>query len=134
MEKVLVNISWSGDNFCASSEVGGIVAVTAKDFETLKVEFDEAFKFHIEGCIEDGDNIPSYIAENKYEYEYFWEVSALLHKLDGLVTREALAKVSGMNPKQLSHYICGEKKPRPQSRDKILKGIKKLGEEFLSVV
>ena len=53
---------------------------------------------------------------------------------DGILTRAALAKVTGINQRQLGHYAQGIRTPRPQQREKIIQGFHKLGQEFLSVV
>jgi len=72
MKKIKVSISWSGDNYCANAQgdyLNGIIAATHKTLEGVKQEFQSALQFHIEGCLEDGDKLPEWLAGNNYELE-----------------------------------------------------------------
>jgi len=84
--------------------------------------------------LEDGDNLPEWITENDYEFEYVTEVSALLHSLDGILTRSAIARVSGINERQIGHYASGHRTPRSQQREKIINGIHKISKELAMVM
>jgi predicted RNase H-like HicB family nuclease len=73
------------------------------------------------------------ILKSEYELVFEFDIKALLKHIDGTVTKKALAKASGINPTQLTQYSSGLKKPRREQRDKIIKGLHKLGQELLSV-
>jgi hypothetical protein len=45
----------------------------------------------------------------------------------------AISRVSGINQHQLSHYANGIKKPRPEQRRRIVKGLHKMGRELIAV-
>jgi predicted RNase H-like HicB family nuclease len=77
-------------------------------------------------------NIPE-ILQGEYELVFEFDVEALLKYIDGTVTKTALAKASGINATQLTHYSSGLKKPRKEQRDKIIAGLHKLGNDLLSV-
>ena len=131
---VKVLISWSGDNYAATcADVNGAVIVTAKTQEEVKKEFESAFKFHIEGSVADGDDIPEAIRKGECRFDYELHVSAILHDLDGLVTRAALSRVTGINEKQLGHYLSGFRHPRPTQREKIIAGVHELGRRLIAV-
>lgn len=135
MEKIKVSISWSGDNYAAGTgEINGVVLTTNKTLEGVKEAFKEALEFHIEGSVADCDELPGYITSGNYELDFELNVSALLHKLDGIVTRAALARVTGIDQRQLGHYIQGRREPRPKTRGKIIDGLHQLGKELISVV
>lgn len=134
MEKINVNISWSGDNYCAGIEFMGAVVVTNKLLTKLYTDIETAFKFHIEGCLADGDLVPEAIAEGLYEFEYSYEVSALLHRFDGILSRAAIARATGINERQIAHYAAGLHSPRPNQRKRIVDGIHNIGKELISVV
>jgi len=61
METIIVNVSWIGKNFNASlsDNVPGAVVITDKTFDGLKKAVASTLKFHIEGMIEDGDEVPT---------------------------------------------------------------------------
>lgn len=136
MKQIKVNIGWEDKNYsaiCDDKDINGIVVDTHKDLDILKSSFAEALKFHIEGCVEDGDHLPEYLIQGHYELVFNLEVSALLHKFDGILTRSALSRVTGINERQLGHYMSGYRKPRPNKREQILKGIRSIGRELVSV-
>lgn len=132
MEKIKVKITWL-DNYGAYSEVVPGCVATNDSFEGVKESYKEALEFHLEGMLEDGEDIPE-VLQNEFELEYETDTQALLKLLDGKVTRAALARVTGINERQLGHYITGRVTPRPNNREKVLEGIHKLGEELLSVM
>ena len=73
------------------------------------------------------------ILQGEYELIFEFDIEALLKYIDGTVTKRALAKASGINPVQLSHYSSGLKKPRKKQREKIITGLHKLGRELLAL-
>jgi predicted RNase H-like HicB family nuclease len=137
MEKINESDGWSGKNYCAGvqgSDLNGVVAVTHKTLEGVKKDFESALKFHIEGCIQDGDILPEWLVSGQYELDYILEASALLHSLDGILTRSTIARVSGINEKQIGHYASGHRIPRPQQRENIIQGIHTVSRELASVM
>lgn len=137
MEKVNVKISWSGNNYCATASgeiVNGCIVTTNKTLDGVKEAFKEALEFHVEGSINDGDILPDWLAKGEYELNFEFDVSALLHSLDGIITRAAISRATGINERQLGHYASGFRNPRPQQRDRIINGIHSIGKELTSVV
>jgi predicted RNase H-like HicB family nuclease len=137
MEKINVTIDWSGNNYTAFAQedkLNGVVAATHKTLEGVKTEFESALQFHVKGCMEDGDVLPKWISSGNYELNYELEIPALLHSLDGVLTRSAIARVSGINAKLIGHYASGYRKPRPRQRKKIIDGIHEISRELASVV
>ena len=97
-----------------------------------KADAKTALDFYIECLSKTNRAIPE-ILQGEYELVYQFDVEALLKYIDGTVTKTALAKASGINATQLSHYSSGLKKPRKEQRDKIIAGLHKLGRDLLSV-
>lgn len=136
MKKIKVSIAWEEKNYsavCEDKDINGIVVVTDKNIDNLKDSVKEALSLHIQGCIEDGDDLPQYLVDGNYELEFDFLISALLHKYDKILTRSALSRVTGINEKQLGHYMSGYRKPRPDKREQILAGIRSIGRELASV-
>ena len=129
-------ISWSGNNYCVTNgpEIEGCIVVTDKSFDKVKNEFQKALEFHIEGMIADGDTMPEWLRNGDYSIVYELETSALLRRCERFTSIAAISRASGINERQLSHYANGLKKPRPEQRKRIIDGLHKIGEEFLSVV
>ena len=132
--KIQVHIDWTETNYSAPTEgpeVGGVVVDTHTNLNALLESFKETMDFHI-GGLSQGD-APDWLLTGDYEFEYNYTTAALLHKFEGILTRSALSKVTGINQRQLGHYATGHRKPRPAQRKKIVEGIRRIGEEFLSV-
>ncbi len=135
MEKIKVIVAWEEHNYSAVCDsVNGLVIDTNKDLEKLKKSFKEGFDFHIKSSLEDGDELPDFIKQDNYELGFQLEVSALLQSLSGVLTRSALARVTGINEKQLGHYMSGHRKPRADKRRKIIDGIHQIGARLTAVV
>ncbi len=135
MEKIKVIVAWEEHNYSAVCDsVNGLVIDTNKDLEKLKKSFRTGFDFHIKSSLEDGDELPDFIKQGNYELEFDLQVSALLHSLDGVLTRSALARTTGINEKQLGHYMSGYRKPRADKRRRIVEGIHKIGKQLTAVV
>ncbi|MDR0824606.1 MAG: CopG family transcriptional regulator [Prevotella sp.] len=134
MEKINVLISWSGDNYSATvsgEKVNGCIIVTNKTLDGVKKDFNEALEFHIEGCVKDGDEVAEWLQNHSYELNFDFDTLALLHSLDGVLTRAALSRATGINEKQLGHYASGHRKPRPNQREKIINGIHAISKELV---
>lgn len=85
--------------------------------------------------IEDGDDVPEWLAKGEYELVYnLVDVATMLRAFEPFVSLAAISRASGINQHQLSHYATRIKKPRPQQRERIVSGIHKIGQELLSVV
>ena len=135
MEQLNVYVSWSGKSYCAciqGDEINGIVAIASKTLSGLKKNVQDSIEFHIEGCLKDGDNLPEWVASGQYELNYILEASALLHSLDGIITRSAISRVTGINPKVIGHYASGYRNPRPKQKEKIINGIQAISRELAS--
>ena len=132
MQTITVNIDWEDNYGAYSEEVSGCVA-TNKTLEGVKLAYIEALEFHLEGLHKDGDGIPA-VMKGKYRLDFILNVRALLHYFEGVLTRSALSRVTGINERQLGHYITGHRKPRPEQRKKIVEGIHRIGREIDSVV
>ena len=137
MEKVKVDVAWCDKNFGASlgENVPGAIVITAKTFAELQKEVKDSLNFHVEGMLKDGDDVPQWLVDGDYEFEYnFVDVATLLRAYEPFVSLAAISRSSGINQHLLSHYANGIKKPRPQQRSRIVQGIHNIGKELLSVI
>ena len=138
MEKIKVLLGWSGQNYSACTEdydlLCGVVIATGKTYNDLKRNFESALEFHIEGCLNGGDKLPDWLVNGEYEIAYNHTVAALLHSLDGILTRSAISRATGINQKQIGHYASGVRNPRPEKRRQIVEGIHQISRELASVM
>lgn len=136
-ETIKVFVEWADRNFSASlgDNVPGAVVIAAKDIIELKKEVVETLRFHVEGMLADGDEVPQWLADGDYELEYdYVSAAALIHACEPYATIAALSRATGINQRQLSHYANGLRNPRPEQRRRIVEGLHSIGRELLSVV
>lgn len=137
MEQIKVTVDWCGKNYASyisDPRIYGVVLSTGKTFEKLKQETEEGLKFHLEGCIADGDPIPESIKKGEYELVYEKRISAILHEAQQYTTLAALSRVTGIRHAQLSHYANAISKPRPEQRDRIVEGLRQIGTSCLALL
>lgn len=127
MKQVIVNVDWF-NNYGASTDVVAIV-VADKTLEGLKEAFEESFQLHVQSMVEDGDELPD-VLRGEYEFKYVLSARALLYYYDGILTRAAISRLTGINEKQLGHYAQGVRTPRKEQRDRIVNGLHRLGKEL----
>lgn len=136
MERIIVDVSWCDKNFGASlsENVPGAVVLTAKTFEELQREVQETLRFHLDGMVKDGDEVPQWFVDGDYEFEYHYhDIAALLQAYGSDLTLSAISRATGINQRQLSHYANGLKVPRPQQRQRIIDGIHSIGRRLMAV-
>jgi predicted RNase H-like HicB family nuclease len=132
MVKIKVLVSWMDNYGACSEEVPGCVA-THKSLEGVKTAYTDSLRMHLESMHADNDEIPAVLLG---EYELLFELNtqALLHYFEGVLTRSALSRVTGINERQLGHYATGHRNPRPAQRKRIIDGFHQIGNEFNSVI
>ena len=72
MEKIIVDGAWCDRNYGGSlgSNVPGAGVFTAPTFEALQKEAKESLEFHVGGLMENGEDVPEWLKNGDYEFEY----------------------------------------------------------------
>ena len=137
MEQIIAMVDWCGKNYASyinDPRIGGLVISTGKTYEKLQQETEEGLRFHLEGCLADGDPIPEAIRNGNYELVYEKRMSAILHEAQQYTTLAALSRVTGIKHAQLSHYANAVAQPRPKQRARIVEGLHQIGNRCLSML
>lgn len=122
MPKVKIIIDYT-DNYAACPADDRIACVsTGRTLDEVKKNIEEALRFHLEGMREDGETVPPGF-DGALEFDWELTARALLHYTEGLVSRTAISKATGINQQQLTHYASGYRIPRPMMRQRIIDGI-----------
>ncbi|MDR0565927.1 MAG: type II toxin-antitoxin system HicB family antitoxin [Prevotellaceae bacterium] len=130
MEKVTVYVDWD-DNFGACVE--GVCCVAVGDtLSEVKKKIRYSLPLHLASMREDGDDIPLAL-QGAYELVFSLSTQAIIKAAEAIVTQPALSRAAGVNRQQLSHYATGCRNPRPAQRERILKGVHRLGQDLLSI-
>lgn len=136
MEQIKVFIEWCDHNFGATfgDNVPGAVVLTAKTYDVLMKEIPETLQFHVKGMVADGDEVPEWLRNGEYEFDYELDTAALIRSCEQYASLAAISRASGVNERLLSHYANGIKKPRPQQRKRIVEGLHEIGRKLIAVV
>jgi len=132
MEKVIVEVSYTGKNYSAHIPILPGCVTTGSSLVEIRKHIEEIVPFHIEGIREDKDQYPA-VFDGNYEYIYKLSTEALLNEFSSIFTKSTLSRVTGINERQLWHYASGVRHPRQIQRKRIVNGLHKLGKELLSV-
>lgn len=130
MKKVVIIIERSKDQFSSYAEnvegiYGGGETVAAARQSALDAMM--LLKKHNKP-----ENIPA-VLRGRYEVIFKFDLESFFGYYKGIFTKSGMAKITGINPRQLQHYSSGLKKPRPAQKKKIEAALHNLGRELLSV-
>ena len=133
MEKVIVNVAKTPEGYCASIDIlPGWVLGTTGSFDDFKRELQESVDIFVEWAKEDNEEYPD-IFDGKYSFEYKFNVESLLYCYNGILSRSAISRMTGINTKQLGRYAKGSTRPRQAQKTKIVEALHRLGNELIAV-
>lgn len=125
---IKIIIEKSKDHFSAYAEnVDGIYGA-GSTIEEVKQSIEDAISIFKEY----NNDIPA-ILKKEYKLVFVFDTQSFLEYYGSIFTRAALSRLTGINEKQLGHYIQGLHKPRKDKAVKIEKALHGLGNELLSV-
>ena len=131
MEKVIMQTSHTATGFCCiSKQLPGWVVTGSKDFGKFTDYVQESIDLFIQCAKEDGDQNPS-IFDSEYEVVYDMDACALLSYYQKVISFAGLQALSGINQRQLAHYVAGRSKPRPQQAEKIKQAFALLAQDIM---
>ena len=134
MDNKLVEVTVCKTNTGFSAHIEDVLGVvtTGKTIDDIKKNMYNALKGHLTIMLKDGDHIPKAL-RGDYDLVFKLDVESLLEYYQGILTQSAIARLTGINSKQLNHYATGKSKPRPKQIRKIESGLHKLGSELLQI-
>lgn len=124
MKKITVIIERSKDAFWAySNELEGISGVG---------DTAEEAKKSVEESVEIQKELGN-ISNTKFKLVYKFDTESLLNYYKNIFSAPAMQKMTGINEKQIHHYMSGLKKPRDTQKKRIETALHKLGAELLAI-
>ncbi len=132
MEKVLVTVEMTNNNYAAYIDALPGCVSTGKTFDELKKNMEKSVEMHLEISREYGDEISS-VFDTDFELVYKFDAASLLQHYRGIFTNAALQRITGINQRQLQRYASGESKPREAQVKKISDALHSIGRELLIV-
>lgn len=67
------------------------------------------------------------------EFEFYNDIPSFLQQYAYILTLSGLERITGVNQRQLGHYISGYRNPSQKTKQKIVDGIRKFGKELAAV-
>lgn len=67
-------------------------------------------------------------------FECMYDTASFLQMFKGKMNLSDLQTITGVNRKQLNHYVTGHRKPSPKTVQRIQEGIKKYAEDLSRIV
>ena len=133
MEEVVISTSRTEKGYSGSCELlpGWVVAFSG-DFSGFIDYVRESIDFYVDCAKEDKEEYPA-VFDQSYSLVFKMDIQSILYCYDKILTRAALSRLTGINERQLGHYICGRSKPRPAQSGKIVHALHALGRELQAV-
>ena len=133
MKIIPILIDWVPNNFGAAPVNEDIACVATGD-TLLEVEKNivDALRFHVQGLQEDGLSVPEEL-KGEWQPEFRLSTRAQLKYVENYITRKALARETGINEQQLSHYANGQRHPRLAIQKRISEGIRAISQHLLLI-
>lgn len=131
MEKVIMQTSYTATGFCCICEqLPGWLVTGSKNFGKFKDYVQESIDLYIQVAKEDGGEYHS-VFDGEYEVVYDMDACALLGYYQKIISFAGLQSLSGINQRQLAHYVAGRSKPRPKQAEKIKRAFSLLAQDIM---
>ncbi len=131
MEVIKIIIEKSKDSYGAYAEKDHLGIYGAGDtLEEVKQSVNDAIESIL--LYFDKEQIPQEL-KGEYKLSFVFDTQNLLEYYGSIFTRASLSRLTGINEKQLGHYIQGKHRPRKDKVQTIETALHNLGNELLSV-
>ncbi len=129
MKSIKITIERSEDSFWAYATNEPLIVGGGPTIDACKQD--------VLDCIDtlrelNAKNKPDFL-KDEYALVYQIDTQSFLEHYGKVFSRAALSRLTGINEKQLGHYIQGVHKPRKDKAEKIEKALHGLGRELLSL-
>ena len=92
--------------------------------EEAKEDFFECRDEMNELAIQSGNPLP------EFDFEFAYDTASFLRYYGDTLTLTGLQKITGINSKQLSHYVTGHRKPSPKTVERIHQGVVRFAQKL----
>jgi predicted RNase H-like HicB family nuclease len=105
---------------------------TGKSLDEVRRMIHEAVAFHLEGIHLENLPVPE-LFQSEYKLTFKMDIASLFEYFSGILTKSAVARITGLNQSLISQYVSGTKKPSSKQTKKIERALHHLGKELLEV-
>lgn len=110
-----------------AEDITYLVTGTGKTVEEARKMFEAGYEDMKKYYAEEGK------AFEEVEFLFQYDVASFLQYYAYAFSLAGLEKITGINQKQLGHYISGYRNPSPKTKQKIEESIRKFSEELSAV-
>lgn len=114
---------------CTCDLLPGWTTSHGHDFRKFDQYVRDSIAFYVDCARMDGEEYPK-VLDSEYEIEYQFDVPAMLHYYQGILSFSGLQRITGVNQKQLAHYAAGRSRPMKRQAMKIIDGIHAFANEL----
>lgn len=133
MDTLVMKTSYTPDGFCCSCDLlPGWTVSGRRDFGQFDRFVRESVDFYVSCAKADGDPLPPQLG-GEWTVSYQMDAAALLNYYKGILPLSGLARLTGINQRQLGHYAAGRSRPRAGQAAKIEDALHRLGQELQGV-
>lgn len=113
MEEVIISTSRTERGYSGSCELlPGWVVSFSGTFSCFIDYVKESIDFYVDCAKEDDEKYPA-VFDHAYRLIFKMDIQSILYCYDKILTRAALSRLTGINERQLGHYICKQKRTSP---------------------
>ena len=98
--------------------------------QEVKKELLEGLDFFIE--YNKKENLPE-ILRGEYDIRYCFDIPSFLEYYSGVFTKAALERITGINQKQIGHYVSGYRNPSKKTIEKIDNALHRFSDDLSRV-
>ncbi|OAV69442.1 hypothetical protein Barb4_01724 [Bacteroidales bacterium Barb4] len=132
MEKVVVTVERSHNNYCAFLEKLPGCTSGGDTFDELKENIAEAVEGHVEISREYGDSLKGF-PTGEYEFDFRFHTGSLLQFYEEVFAHSTLERATRIKERRLQRYAAGLSRPRKEQSQILVKALHKLGGDLLAV-
>ena len=131
METINVIVERGKDGIAIYTEDAQISGF-GENLKEAEKDFRESANLLAESAKENGF-VPAHKITDGYALNFMFDVQSFLAYYSTILSRSALSRLTGINERQLGHYIQGVAKPRRPQIEKIEQALHNLGHELSSI-
>ncbi len=132
MDTVKVKIEKSENGYTAymaekAEILGYSILGEGKTVKEAIADFKDSYDEIREYSINNGENF------KESEFSFYYDTASFIQYFAGIFSLSGLEKITGINQKQLGHYVSGFRKPSPKTAAKVEQSVRHFIEELSAI-
>jgi len=90
-------------------------------------DFNDSYREIREYCMSHGE------AFKEANFTFYYDTASFIQYFAGIFSLSGLERITGINQKQLGHYLSGFRRPSPKTAEKVEKSVRRFTEELSAI-